>query len=787
MSILRTASRSFRRDPWFAVTAIVVLAVAAGACTTVFSALEAVLLSPLPFRDPGRLVLVWATHPTRAHVQTSMGDFKDWRARNQVFEDMAATSHPSWNLIGYGDAERLSGQAVTPNFFTLLGARMALGRPFAAEDATGAVPRVAILSYSLWQSKFGSNPGVLGSKITLNQIPLTIVGVASPDMLFPEATDIWTPIPSSEHDYGRRNELLQVVARLKPGVSVRQAEAGMKTVAKALESEYPKTNTNWSVALTPLDKYIAGDVGFATMILFGAVMLVLLIACGNVANLLLARASTRRTEIAVRMALGASRPQLIREFLIESACVSIPAVALGLLIAAAGARGIAALPIPHAVRLHDTSLNLAVFGCAALMAVLTTLFFGFVPFTTANKIDIQKSLKESGRASTGSARHSLLRRTLIVGEFALSVVLLAGAGLLIRTFVNLQNVDLGFRPSNVLSMRIIRFSDDSTVFIRALLGLQQRLPGVKSAGVSISVPLSGRNDITDFRIEGRPAPPPGVLWNAGLRAASPGYFETMGIPLLKGRLFTEDDDETAGHERVAIINEAMARRFFPDIDPIGQRVTLGGLRRIVGVVGNVRHVAFEAPAEPELYAPYTLGTKVLTIAVRTESDPRSFIGAIRSQIAILDRNQPVFSIKTMDQLVAETLATRRYAMALVTGFAAFALLLAVVGVYSVTAYSVAQRTAEIGIRMALGADGSDIRRMVVSESSRLIGVGISMGLIAALGLTRLLGSLLYGVTPADPAVLIATIAVLAGLGVVAALRPAIRAGNVDPVSAMRQL
>jgi putative ABC transport system permease protein len=404
----------------------------------------------------------------------------------------------------------------------------------------------------------------------------------------------------------------------------------------------------------------------------------------------------------------------------------------------------------------------------------------------ANKVDIHRSLKEEGRASTGSAQHSLIRRSLVIGEFALSLILLTGAGLLVLTFVNLQRVELGFQPSNVLSLRYIRTSEDSTKFFAELLGRIRQLPGVKSAGVASSVPLAGQNDSSDFEILGRPGPRQGELWIAGIATASSSYFETMGIPLLKGRQFTEEDD-LGEHDRVAIINEAMVRRFFPDSDPIGQRLSISGGTRIIGVVGNIRHTAVEMPDVPEIYMPYQFASRRLTMVVRSDSDPRPLIGAIRAETARIDRNQSIFAITTMDQLVADALATRRYAMALVSIFAGFALVLATIGIYGVTAYSMVQRTGEIGIRMALGAAPGDIRRMVVSESSRLIGVGIAIGLAGSIGLTRFLGSLLYGVRPADPAVLTAVVAVLAGFGLIAALRPAIRAGNVDPLSAIRQL
>jgi predicted permease len=778
--IFRIAWKSLRRDPWFAVAAIAILSVAAGVCTSIFSALEAVLLKPLPFREPSQLVLIQASHPTQGRTNTSRTEYNDWRARNQVFADIAAVGNTSWNLVGIGEAERLSGKEVTSNFFPLLGAHIALGRALLADDTNGV-----ILSHALWQQKFGSDPNVPGTKIALDGAPFTIIGVASGGLIFPEGADVWTLL-KEQRDF-RRNARFQVVGRLKPGVTFPQAQANMRTVAKELEQEYPQTNSNWSVALTPLEKYVAGDAGFATQILFGAVMLVLLIACANVANLLLARSSSRQTETAVRMALGASRGQLVQEFLVESAAISIPAIGLGLLLAASGTRVIAALPIPHAVRLRDTGLDLTVFVCASLLAVFTTFFFGLVPFLNARKIDIQRSLKESGRASTGSAHQYSFRRALVAAEFAIAMILLVSAGLLIRTFVNLQNTDLGFRPSNVLTMRIIRGSNDSTAFIRELLARIQSLPGVQSAGVAVSVPLSGRDDTTDFTIEGRPAPPPDRPQIAGLRVASPNYFKTMGIPLLTGRFFTEADDEALKQERVGIINEALARRYFPDTDPIGQRVSLGGFRRIVGVVGDVHHSGFDAPAEPEIYAPYALGSKVLTLAVRTGADSRSFIAAIRAQVAGLDPNQPVFSIQTMDNLVSDTVAMRRYSMSLIAIFSVFALLLAVFGVYSVMAHWVAQRTAEIGIRIALGAESRSIRNMVVQESGLLIGLGIAVGLAGALGLTRLLGNLLYHVTSTDPAVMLAAVAMLTTLGIAAALRPAMRAGNVDPVSAIRQL
>ncbi|HXG68904.1 MAG TPA: ABC transporter permease [Blastocatellia bacterium] len=795
---IRYGVRTLVKNPGFTIVAVIALALGIGANSAIFTVVNGVILRPLPYEDPEELVLVWETRPARNIMRGvfSPADFLDTRNQNQVFEDMAAFNGANITRTDGGEPERVRGNRVSHGFFSILGIQPALGRAFLPEDEKFGNHRVVILSHGYWQRRFAGDPDVIGKTLTLNSQPHTVIGILPAGFRFvwdSEEADMWLPLAFAEDKLARGSRYLPVIARLKPGVSREQAQAEMDALAASLEQQYPDSNAGRGVFVASMHEEIVGDIRLALYVLLAAVAFVLLIACANVANLLLARAAGRQREVALRLALGASRFRLVRQFLTESVLLSMFSGALGLVLALWGLDFLKAVSPGDIPRLNEIGLDFRALGFTLGISLLTGLLFGIAPALQASNLDLNEALKEGGRSATVGFRRQRLRSLFVVAEVALALVLLIGAGLLIRSFLRLQEVKPGFDPNNVLTMAIslpeARYPkpEQQAAFFRQLLENLETLPGVETVGAVLPLPYSHSNYSYTFDIEGRPSAAPGERTAASWRAVSPDYFRAMRIPLLKGRAFTEQDVRNA--EKVIIINETMAQRYFPDEDPIGKRMTIGInniTARIVGIVGDVKFAGLDSELSPEMYTPYPQTTAgVMNIVMRTTGDPASVIAAARSQAQLLDRDLPVYDIKPMEERLSESVAQPRFNTLLLTIFAAVALALAVVGIYGVMSYSVTQRTHEIGIRMALGAGRGDVLRLVVGQGMALALVGVGVGLAGAYFLTRWLESLLFGVTATDPATFAAISLLLVAVALFASYIPARRATKVDPMVALR--
>ncbi|HKU72377.1 MAG TPA: ABC transporter permease [Pyrinomonadaceae bacterium] len=798
---LRYAIRMQRKNPGFTIVAVIALALGIGPNTAIFSVVNTVLLRRLPYKDPDRLVMVWEEATKAGYPQDTpaAANFIDWRDQNQVFEGMAATDYTSFNLTGSGEPERLEGRRVSTNLFPLLGVEPQVGRVFtAAEDRPGS-ERVVVLSHGLWQRRFGGDPGIVGKTLTLNGAGYTVVGVMPARFQFPTVDDeAWVPIAfTQEEATDRGRKYLKVVARLKPGVAMAQAQADMSTIATRLQQQYPETNTDLGAVITPLHEHLVGDIRPALLILLGAVGLVLLIACANVANLLLARAAVRQKEIAVRVALGARRQRLIRQFLTESIFLSTLGGIVGLVIAYVGLVVLKAFIPENISQARAISIDYNVLGFTLLVAVATGLIFGLAPAIQSIRFNQIETLKEGGRDAATGGSGKRLRGLLVMAEVAISLVLLIGAGLLINSFLRLRNVDPGFNPDNLLTMKIVlpdskyeRMAQRSA-FYSELTQRLQSIPGVKSAAVTTNLPLYLQGNSISISIEGRPEPPPGQEPIMVTRMISPGYFDTMSIPLLKGRQLTDQDTDTSPD--VVVISETMARRLWPGEDAIGKRIAIGRIRsqedwiQVIGVVKDVRQFELNADPKPQMYLTYRqFGFfDAQDLVVKTDVDPASLAGTIRNAVWEIDKDQPVSNIRTMDTILADSIARQRFSMLLLAIFASVALVLAAVGIYGVMSYSVAQRTHEIGIRMALGAQTSAVLKLAVGYGVKLVAAGIAIGLIAAFALTRVMSTLLFGVTATDPTTFALISLLLVAVAAIASYIPARRATRVNPIIALR--
>jgi putative ABC transport system permease protein len=795
---LRYAARTQLKNPVFTVVAVIALALGIGANTAIFSVVNTVLLRPLPYKDPDGLVMVWEDSTKHGYPRDTptAANFIDWRDQNHVFEGMAAITYVSFNLTGTGDPERLEGRRVSAALFPLLGVEPQIGRVFtAAEDQPGS-PHVVLLSNGLWQRRFGGDPSIVGKTLTLNGESYTVVGVMPAH--FPSDAQVWVPIAfTPEEAADRTTHYLTVLARLKPGVIMSQAQAEMTTIATHLQQQYPQSNTDVGAAVTPLQELLVGDIRPALMILLGAVALVLLIACANVANLLLARAAVRQKEIAVRVALGARRWRLVRQFLTESLLLSSLGGIVGLAIAYGGLFLLRAFIPENISQAREISIDFRVLGFTLLVSIATGVIFGLAPAIQAARFNQIETLKEGGRdAATGSSGKRL-RSVLVTAEVAISLVLLIGAGLLINSFLRLRNVDPGFRVNNLLTMKIVlserKYEEAArrSAFYTELVQRVEALAGVKSAAVTTNLPLFSSGNAIVIGIEGRPTPPPGQEPIIVTRVITPEYFETMGIPLLKGRQLTEQD--TSNTPNAVVISETMARRYWPNEDAIGKRIATAEVRtpadwcQVVGVVKDVHEYKLSTEPKPQMYLSHKQANFFAPedLVVRTDVDPGSLAAAVRSAVWEIDRDQPVSNIQTMDDILADSLAQQRFSMLLLAIFAAVAMTLAGVGIYGVMSYSVAQRTHEIGIRMALGAQTSAVLKLAVGYGMKLVIVGIVIGLIAALALTRVMSTLLFGVTATDPTTFTLISLLLIAVAALASYIPARRATRVNPITALR--
>jgi len=798
---VRYAARLQRKNRGFTIVAVIALALGIGANTAIFSVVNTVLLRPLPYKDPERLVLVWedATKQGYPHDTPAAANFVDWRDQNHVFEGMAAISDESFNLTGSGDPERLEGNTVSASLFPLLGVDPHIGRVFtAAEDQPGS-QHVVLLSYALWQRRFGADPGIVGKALTLNGESHIVVGVMPARFQFPSTdSQVWVPIALTQEDAANRNRhYLQVVARLKPGVSLAQAQSEMNTIAARLQQQYPESNTDLGAAVQSLHEYLVGDIKPALLVLLGAVGLVLLIACANVANLLLARAAVRQKEIAVRVALGAKRSRLMRQFLTESVLLSLLGGLVGLAIAYGGLIVLKAFIPENISQAREISLDLKVLGFTFLISVLTGLIFGLAPAVQAARFNQIETLKEGGRDAATGGSGKRLRSVLVTAEVAISLVLLIGAGLLINSFLRLRNVDPGFRAENLLTMKIVlpdtkyERRAQRAAFYTDLIQRVKSLAGVKSAAVTTNLPLYRQGNSISVDIEGQPAPPPGQERIVVTRIISPGYFDTMGIPLLRGRPLTEQDTETT--QNVVVISETMARRYWPGEEVVGKRIAVGKVRKpedwiqIVGVVKDVRQFELTADPKPQMYLPYRqFGFfDAQDLVVKTDVDSASLAATVRKAVWEIDKDQPVSNIRTMEEILADSIARQRFSMLLLAIFAGVALVLAGVGIYGIMSYSVAQRTHEIGIRMALGAQTGAVLKLAVGYGMKLVVAGLVIGLIAAFALTRVMATLLFGVTATDPTTFTLISLLLIAVAVLASYVPARRATKVNPIIALR--
>ncbi|HWS54894.1 MAG TPA: ABC transporter permease [Pyrinomonadaceae bacterium] len=801
---LRYGLRVLVKNPGFTAVAVVALALGIGANSAIFSVVNAVLLRPLPYKDPGRLVMVWEDNTSKGYPRDTPApaNFVDWRDQSQVFEGVAALAHESFNLTGAGEPERLDGRRVSAGLFPMLGVEPQLGRAFTPEEDQPGGARAVVLSHGLWQRRFGSDPKVIGTALTLNGTSHTVVGVMPQGFEIPghtgRADELIVPIAFTQQEAASRSRhFLMVLARLKPGVTLEQAQAEMNTIAARLQQQYPNTNTGVGAAVVSLHEQMVGDIRPALLVLLGAVGFVLLVACANVANLLLARAAARQKEIALRVALGASRARLIRQFLTESILLAALGGVVGLLLSVWGVNLLKAF-IPEGIsQAKAIAIDAKVLGFTLLISLLTGLIFGLAPATQASSFNLNETLKEGGRDSATGGRGNRIRSLLVVAEVAVSLVLLIGAGLLINSFLRLRSVDPGFRADNLLTMRVVlpdlKYPDQArrSAFYAEVVRRVGALPGVQSAAVTNWIPLVRQGDSMGISVEGQPDPGPGQNPSVVTRVVSPDYFRTMGMRLTQGRGFGEQDKPDA--PPVVIVSEAMARRFWPNQDPLGKRIKSGSLSaptpwvEVVGVVNDVRQFELNAEPRPQMYVPYEQPVffRPSNLVVRTEVEPGSLAATVRQTVWEVDKDQPVSNISTMEEVLSDSIARQRFSMLLLAVFAGVALLLAAVGIYGVMSYTVAQRTHEIGIRMALGAQKRDVLKLAVGQGLKLVLVGVVIGLVASLALTRVMSSLLFGVSATDPATLVVISLVLIGVALLASYIPARRAAKVDPMIALR--
>lgn len=801
---LRFGARMLRRNPGFTLIAVVTLALGIGANSAIYSVVDAVLLRPLPYQDPDRLVALWAKSDQRGLTQRPLSypNFVDWREQNQVFEHLVAIRAQSLSLTGGAEPESVSGVRVTTDILSLLGVKPLRGRDFLPEEERPEKAQVALIGYGLWQRRYGGDPDIIGQTMTLDAKPYTIIGVLPdwlkhPGLLIPATgAEVWIPFVPFANEQNRSVANIRLVAKLKPGVTLSKAEADMQSVAERLEQQYPNDNTNLRVEMKPLHEELTGRVRLALLILLGAVGVVLLIACVNVANLLLARAAGRKKETAIRSALGASRGRLIRQSLTECLLLSLTGGLVGLLLAYLGVNWLTKMNAGNLPRTDGIGVNWQVLLFTLVISILTGIVFGFVPALQTSHLNLTEALKDGQKGVAGGVHNRRWLGGLVVAEIALALILLTGAGLLIRSFRQVSETDPGFNPRSLLTFSLplpltgYETQQKQAGFYERALEKINSLPGVESAACVFRVPLVGIATII-FTVQGNPMAP-GTEPSVDYRVISPSYFRAAGIPLLTGREFSEQDRE--GAPDAIIVNEELERRFFSGESAIGKRLQLAWertrYREIVGVVGNAKLAGLDAKAEPAIYVPIQQNTwahalRNSSLVVRTRVEPHSLMPAVRDELRSIDPALPVAQVRTMEEIIHDSLAQRRFSMSLLLVFAAVAAVLAAVGIYGVMSYAVTQRSHEMGVRVALGAGRADILRMVISGGAKLTLLGVVIGAGGAVAVTRLMSGLLYEVSATDPVTLGVVALLLGGTSLLACYVPARRATKADPMAALR--
>jgi putative ABC transport system permease protein len=799
---LRYGARMLMKNPGFTLIAVITLALGIGANAAIFSVVNAVLLRPLPFKDPGRLVWVWGTVPKFGQANHSPVEFLAYQAQQASFTEMAAYRNMAFTVTGGGEPEYVQGVIVSPNYFSMLGVPAARGRVFQPEDVRPGASRVAVVSYDLWQKRYGGDPSLIGRSFTINGESATVIGVMPPDFQTNLSTNLWLSPRQIAPDYQmnyhgdtlamRDNHYLRVMGRLKPGATIQQAQAELNAVASRLEREYPD-QAGHGARVVSLQELAVSDVRLTLLTLFGAVGLVLLIACANVTNLSLARATSRYREIAIRAAVGASRFSLIRQLLTESVLLSLAGGLAGWLLASWGVELLLSLSPDGALRLHEAKLDTTVFFFTLGVSVAAGVVFGLAPALAASKTDLASALKEGARGASSGAGRNPLRQGLVVAEVALALVVLIGAGLLVGSFARLVAVKPGFDPNNLMTMWVALTSERygtvtaNTRFIKELTASLEALPGAQGVAISDDFPIQG-TDTSDYpEIEGRGAAPEDRVL-VGRHVINPRYFEAMGTRLVKGRAFTERDDANA--PPVIIINEAMASRVWPNEEALGRRIRFGPQSEpwseVVGVVANVKHDGLHLADSPHCYSPHLQQPwPFLAIAVRSQTDQAALLASVRQAVRKIDPNLPLVQPLAMKDRMEGVLATRRLTLALFSLFAVVALALAAIGLYGVMSYGVAQRTRELGLRIALGATSRDALKLIIGQGMKLVALGLALGMGGALAAGRLMANLLFGVSATDPLTFAVIAFLLAFVALLACYIPARRATKVDPMVALR--
>jgi len=795
---LRYGARSMRRNPGFTAIAVITLALGIGANTAIFSVVNGVLLRPLPYPQPERLVMVHGISLQAAQEKTPLceADFLDWKSQNHVFESIAAFSSNRFNYTGGESPEQIEGAWVTSDFFSTIGVQPAMGRAFLPGEDLPNTPQTVVISDGFWRRYLGSSPNVIDQQITLNSRAFTIIGVMPPGFLFPEKnTELWA---AEKLTATRRGPYyMWGLGRLSPGATLAQAQSETDTIARRVQDQINSANRDWTWTSISLTERIVGKIRPALLVLSAAVFFVLLIACANIANLLLARATAREKEMALRIALGASRARLLRQLLTESLLLAVVGATVGLPLAFWGVRLLVALSPSDFPRLQEINIDGRVLGIMLLVALVCGLIFGLVPALQSSRLNLNESLKEGGRGGGDGSSRRRLRSALVVTEIAFSLVLLVGAGLMVKSFIRLQSVSPGFKPDHILTMHLTlpraKYDSDEKVnnYYRQLIERVTAVRGVEAAGLSISLPPDHLEVSDSFSIEGKPWPSGASEPIVPIVLASPEYFTALGVPLLQGRGFSATDEH--GSPLVVIINQTLAERYFPDESPIGKRLKVGGADRprnpwmeIVGVAGDLKYSGLDAKPEPTYYTPLAQDAwRAAYLVVRAPMNPADLAPVIREQIWALDKDMPIANVATMDRLLAESVAQPRFRTLLLGIFAALALVLASVGIYGVISYSVTKRTHEIGIRMALGARTRDVSKLVILEGMALALIGVAIGLGASFALTRVMESLLFEVSTTDQSTFAGVSALLIAVSVLACWIPARRASRVDPMAALR--